>query len=369
MGQAMPVLLYITYASYLSLGVNQVIIKNYSKLESEGKTYAFIKFNLQYLIGISVITFCLSYLFLDAKYAKYAALISIGSLFRTFFMSYFRVVFRISILNKNNLIFSFLFLLFTFFFVESLHEYLFYWGCALFASLILYFFDARVYFLSIFKNIFILPEREQLIYNLKEGIKLALTGLITTLLLTSDRFIVNKLPMNLEIKGSYQLADYAGTAYYLFFTTVIFYYYPKLITKLRSDVNFRVIYLKYMKIACLCVPVILFVIYLIAKIVSNVLFPEYLNLDLFIALSILIKSGVILINCFSTYYIALDAEKKYIISILPLIGAYVLVGVGFIFIYQPDTIYIPITLGLLLIIDFLHKLYTFESSKKAYSGF
>lgn len=362
MGKAMPILLFITYGTYLSLGVNQVLLKNYSRVEAEGKSYDLVKVNFQYLTIVSFVSVMVSYIFINPSYAIYAAIISICTLFRSFFMSYFRVVLRMDVLNKNNLVFSLLFLLFTLFFVETLRDYLFFWACSLTISLIFYFLDSRKFFSRIFKNILVLPEKQQVIYNLSEGAKLAATGLVTTILLTSDRFIINNLSISLQMKGAYQLADYVGTAYYMFFTTIIFYYYPQLISRLRVDKIFRNTYLKYLKVCGTMIPVLLIIIYFLAKFVASRIFPEYVDLEVFVVTSVFIKSGVILVSSFSTYYIAINRENKYLFSTLPLLAAYLSAGIFYVYLHTYELIYIPLTLGVLLMSHFLYKTFTIENT-------
>jgi O-antigen/teichoic acid export membrane protein len=364
MGKAIPILLFITYATYLSLGVNQVLLKNYSRVDAEGKSYDLVKVNFQYLTVVSFVSVIVSYIFINPLYAIYAAIISICTLFRSFFMSYFRVISRMNVLNKNNLVFSLLFLLSTLFFVESLRDYLFFWACSLATSLIFYFLDSRSFFIKIFKNIFVLPKKQQLIFSLSEGAKLAATGLVTTILLTSDRFIVNNLSIELQMKGAYQLADYVGTAYYMFFTTIIFYYYPQLISRLRDDKIFRKTYLKYLKIAGTTVPVLLGIIYFLAKFVGPKVFPEYSSLEVFVVTSVFIKSGVILVSSFSTYYIAINRENKYLAGTLPLLAAYLSAGVFYVYLPSYKLIYVPLTLGILLMSHFLYKIFTIENTNE-----
>ena len=239
MGKAVPLLLYITYANYLALGVNQVVIKNYSLIVKEGNVVNFITINLQYILLVCLLNFIIAYLVIDETYFMVAALVSCAILLRGFFTSYFRVVYRIRILNKNNIIFSLILLIMVVFFVESWYDYMFWWAISIWICVGLYLVDGFNFFKKIFANIFKCPNISEIKYNLGEGAKLALMGAFTTVLLTADRFVLTHTDVSLAIKGSYQLADYAGMATYMVITTVIFYFYPKWIERLRNEEHFR----------------------------------------------------------------------------------------------------------------------------------
>ncbi|NRF39197.1 lipopolysaccharide biosynthesis protein [Pedobacter foliorum] len=360
MGKSIPILLFVTYSNYLSLGVNQVIVKNYSRYTDKDQIFGFIKVNLQYMILISFISFSFSYFLVDKNFFIVASLVSIGTLLRTFFTAYYRSIDKIWVLNKNELIFSILFLFFTFTLVHDLKDYFNYWWICLWICLLLYFLDDIRFFTKIFKEIFIFPRKELLIYNIKEGVKLAATGFVATILLTADRFVINRLNISLEAKGSYQLADYCGTAYYLIVTTVVFYFYPKIIAKLRTDINFRKTYLRYLKYAIASIPVILILVFFSIKLFSYLFFPEYNNLDYFSTLSVCLKSGVVLISSLSMYYIAIDREVYYLKSMLLPLGCYVLLGGFFIYLNSVNVFWVPAGFSLILFLEFLRKLIYFE---------
>lgn len=204
MGKAIPVLLYITYSSYLSLGVNQVIIKKYEEFCEKEKSLEFLNVNLQYHFLISIITIILAYIFIDVKFAFLTGLISAATILRSYFMAYFRVKNEIYRLNKNNLIFSILLLLSVFILVENWFDYLFYWAVSLWISVFIYLFDARKLLIVLLQKHIFSINLNQTTFILKQGIRLALLGLITTFLLTFDRIIISNTDLSLEAKGTYQ---------------------------------------------------------------------------------------------------------------------------------------------------------------------
>ncbi len=357
MGLALPILLYITYANYLALGVNQVVTKNLSRFSDESKMKNFITINLQYILLVSLINLMLAFLLLDVRYALFAGFVSIFTILRGFFSSYFRAIYRIRVLNKNNIIFSIFLLLTVLFFVEDLQSYLYYWSMGLGGALILFFLDDKSFFTKVLRNIFVLQPKHDIVFNLKEGLKLAVAGFITTILLTSDRLIINKMDIPIEIKGSYQLADYAGTAFYMFVTTIFFYFYPKWIQNIREDNMFRKIFIANIKKSMVLIPVILMIIFFASKVVAKVFFPEYQILENFVLLSVFIKTSVIYLSLLSMFYIGMDHEVKYIKSLKFLVLS---LGIIFIVIYYfmtIDFIWIPIILGSFIFVEVLRKLF------------
>src|SRR5690606_31035056 len=117
------------------------------------------------------------------------------------------------------------------------------------------------FFNNVFRHLKNIPSKEEVKFNFSEGIKLALTGVITTILLTCDRFVINHLKIPVELKGTFQLADYLGMAVYMVFTTVIFYFYSKWIQKIRDDKHFANKYLTYCGYSIFLSPIILLIIY------------------------------------------------------------------------------------------------------------
>lgn len=355
MGKSIATLLYITYANYLSLGLNQVIVKNYSRIGKD-KIKNFITINIQYLLLVSLLNFGLAYIFLGLEYFMVVAVVSSGTLIRSFFSSYFRAIFRIEILNKNSLLFSILLLVFVISFVNTWYEYMFYWAIAMWLSIVLYILDDKLFFIKIFKRLLYVPEKAQVLYNFYEGVKLATTGIIITILLTADRFVINKLDFSLSIKGSYQLAEYVSMAIYMIITTIIFYFYPKWIERIRNCNNFRKKYLKYLIISFFVAPFLLGIIYLVGILFSTLVFNEYIGLSNLVLFTSMLKLSVILLSSCSLFYIGLDKEFKYIKSMIPLIIISILLIILFLYFYNPPIYIIPLSFSLLIIVEFLRRI-------------
>ncbi len=366
MGLAMPIVLYITYANYLALGLNQVVIKNYSRIEGEEATREFILINFQHLVLICVLNFGLAYIFLDTRYFFFAACVSNGTLIRGFFSSYYRAVYRTHILNKNNLIFSIVLLVLAILFVHTWYLYMMCWAIAMWVAIILYLFDDLSFFLKIFRSFFHWPKKEQVLFNFSEGIKLAATGIIVTALLTADRFVINKQDIALPLKGSYQLADNTGMAIYMVLTSVIFYFFPKWIENMRKEMAFRKKFYITVKKSLFVLPILIGLIYTGAKLISYFLFKEFAGLDYMIVINSLVKVFIVLISLCSLYYIALDKEVQYIRSVIPLLFAYLVLVIIFIYFWHPAIYVIPLSFCALLLIECIRKMiYITKELKKA----
>jgi O-antigen/teichoic acid export membrane protein len=325
MGKAIPILLYITYSTYLSLGVNQVIIKNYDEFLENKMSFEFLSINLQYHIFISIVTVVLALIFIDFEFALFTGLISAATITRSYFMAYFRVINKISKLNKNNLIFTILLLCTVFNLVETWFDYLFYWAISLWIALIIYIFDARNMLKVIITTYILKFDLKQVKYVLNQGIRLAILGATTTFLLTFDRIIISYLDLSLEIKGTYQLADYFGKAVYMIGTTILFYYYPTLLELLRKDHNFRLKYFWYVKLAFLAIVPITLLFFIFVNILQIFFFKDYANLNWYVSYNLILKLIVLLSSLISAIYIALDQEYRFLLTYTPiLVGVIIL---------------------------------------------
>lgn len=316
-GKSVETLLFITYSSYLSLGVNQVIIKNFSKFPENNEKHQFLRINFQYILIASISCMPLAFVALNDGIWALAALISAASLLKSFFMAYFRVTDKIWILNKNNIVFSALLLVLSFLFVNTWQEYLCAWVISLWLSLIIYIYDARVVMKTIFISFFYQISISNLKWLFKEGANLSIVSVIITLYLTVDRLLFTNSSFSENIKGSYQLADYFGMALYMLLTTILFYYYPKLIAKLREDFKFRSNYISKLRLVLMGVIPLIFSVYFFIVLIQLSFFIDYPNLAVFVSLNVLIKSLVFVSSIIGLFYISLDLEKTYIKLCLP----------------------------------------------------
>ena len=356
MGKSIPIFLFITYSNFLVLGVNSALVKNYSRMKSKLDSLNFITINFQFIIFASFLTFILSYLLIETDYFLFTALISSGVLLKSFFTAYFSVKNRILILNKNNIIFSILFLLSTVLFVEDLYQYIISWSLCLWISNLLYFFDSRIFFATILKRICLIPSKINLIFNLTEGIKLAAFGIIITLLLSTDRFIIENLNIVNETKGSYQLADFISMGIFVLITTVSFYYYPAWIERIRNEKNFRELFFKRVKISFVFFPLLILVIYLAGGILINLFFAEYENLLKYVILTSILKILVSYLSIISIFFLSFNEEIVLIKSMIPLLVLYFLTILIF-YTYTINIIFVPLTLSFWLLIDLIRKVH------------
>jgi len=356
MGKSIPILLFITYSNFLVLGVNSALVKNYSRMKSRFESLNFITINFQFIIIACFLTFLLAYLFIDTKYFLFTALISAGVLVKSFFTAYFRVKNKILILNKNNIIFSILFLFSTLLFVKDWYGYIVSWSICLWIGNALYFFDSRVFFITILKRICLIPSKINLVFNLTEGIKLATFGAIITLLLSIDRFIIENLNIVNEIKGSYQLADFISMGIFVLITTVSFYYTPTWIEKIRNEKIFRELFFKRVKISFVFFPLLILVIYLAGVIFVNLFFAEYEDLLKYVILTSILKILVSYLSIVSIFFISFNEENVLIKSMVPLLVLYFLTILIF-YTYTINIIFIPLTLSFWLLIDLMRKVH------------
>ena len=329
LGHSITVLLYITYSNYLSLGLNQALMKNISKFSTELQIKEFITANLQYILLACCLNITICYFVINEPFMFFTILISCGVLLRGFFSSYFRSIYKIRVLNINNTLFSISLLGLVFLYVNTWYEYMVYWAISIWGCLLLYFVSDYIFFIQIVKGSFKKISIEQLKFNLSEGVKLAITGIITTFLLTTDRIVISHKDYPIEVKGTYQLADYFGTSFYMFVTTIFFYYYPKWIEKIRNDTSFRKKMMEYVKKTMYLPPLFALIFFLIAKLSVYLFFHDYNELEYMVIGSVLLKSFVIINSLFSIYFIGIDKENEYIKQTFPACVLFLCLGVSF----------------------------------------
>jgi O-antigen/teichoic acid export membrane protein len=364
MGKAIPVLLYITYSSYLSLGVNQVIIKNFSKLKKDSIKFNFLKINFQFILIVSILGFFGAYLFVTSGFFLFTGLICVATLIKSYYISYFRVCDKIWVLNKNNIVFSVALLLFTIFMVNSWLEYLMFWALSLWISLFLYLYDARNLLLKVMFSFFKPIKWKLLTDVLSDGLKLAFLGGVTTVFLTLDRLLISNFNIDLSLKGTYQLADYVGMAIYMVITTVLFYYYPILIKKLRESLSFRNYFITKINIFFFFIFPFSAFMGLLVWCVQNFVFQDYIDLPTYVFLNVIIKLLILAGTSYSVIYISMDQETSFIKSSLPaFIMAVILIIISF-FTMHISLLFIVISVVCLILLDFVYKSFLIRAAFK-----
>ncbi len=325
MGKSIPIFLFLTYSAYLTLGINQVMIKNYKKLQSNKEEQDFLIINLQYHLLAGAIAITLSYILLSNEYWLFVGFLSAFTILRSYFMTYFRVIDRIHVLNKNNIIFSLLFLIGVLVFVENLYQYVLIWAISMAIGIICYFIDAYKMLNTIRKR-FLTLNFDLLKKLIVEGVKLIGIGIITTILLTFDRLILNELDLQKDILGNYQVADFFGKAFYMIATTVLFYYYPKMIYRLQNEHAYRVIFFKKVILVNIILVVFPVCSFFFIELIQLHFFTNYDLLSHFTLFNVLIKSLVFSSSLFSLIFISVNKEVSYLRNYVPLLaivaGAY-----------------------------------------------
>lgn len=349
LGMALPILLYITYANYLALGLNQVVTKNFSRIEA-GKRVDFITINLQYLLLSSILNILLAVCVIGYNYGLIGACISILIILRGFFSAYFRAIEKISVLNINNIIFSSFLFISVLAMVDSLSIYLNIWAGLLLLAVFLFFLFDYKFFTKVFLNLTSIPSKESVKFNLYEGMKLAITGGISTILLTCDRFIINQIDIPIETKGSVQLADYVGMAVYMIATTIIFYFYPSWVKRIREDYSFCNLYLKYCTYIVLSTPILIIVVFFLGKILIPVFFSEYPDLLYTVCAIVFSKMAVIALGFISLFYIGKDEEKTYMRKLIIPLFVIIIIGCVIVYFKSFPFIIVPLINGVIIFI-------------------
>ena len=326
MGKSISSMLYITYSSYLAFGMNSLIVKNYSRVSDDSSRLNFLTLNLQYFSVVCILNIGLCYLVLGQYYFIQVALISNINLFRSFYMAYYRVVNRVSMLNVNNIVFSVFLLIGVLFFTSSWKEYLVVWLLASFLCMIIYIFADFVVSSKLAKNIFSKPDLEFFLKNMKEGLKLAVVGVISTVFTTGDRFFINKLDLDLELKGTYQFADNIGMVIYVGLSSVVFYYTPTWIERVRNDERFVRILNRYSNIGLLLLAPLSICSYFISKLIRIQWYPEFVGLEFFVFFVVILKLLVIINGFHSLIFMGKDKESDYIRIMMIPIAVIILIG-------------------------------------------
>ena len=352
MGKSITSLLYITYSAYLSLGLNTVIVKNFKTLKNKNEQINFLTINFQLLTLLSCLNFFITYYIFSKEIFFLISIISIGTLFRSFFSSYFRVIDKTYVLNINNILLSLLLIFATLLCVNNWNDYLYVWALVILTNLLSYFlFDLKTFSL-VLKKSFSLPKKSIIIINTQEGLRLSLLAVLSTIYLSADRFIINNMDISNDLKGSYQLADNFSTAIFIGVSALIFYFTPNWINNIKNDFSYSNNLFKIANFSFFIVPVLSFITFLIGYIVELYWFTEYVSLSNFVFISTFLKLLILVSGIESLIFIALDKEIKYFKINIPSLFLVVLTSIYFNF-YETDQnkiLLVPVILSLIIVI-------------------
>ena len=352
MGKSITSLLYITYSAYLSLGLNSVIVKNFKILKNKNEQINFLTINFQLLTLLSCLNFFITYYIFSIEFFFLISIISIGTLFRSFFSSYFRVIDKTYVLNINNILLSLLLIFATLLFVNNWNDYLYVWALVILTNLLSYFlFDLKTFSL-VLKKSFSIPKKSIIIINTQEGLRLSLLAVLSTIYLSADRLIINNMDISNDLKGSNQLADNFSTAIFIGVSALIFYFTPNWINNIKNDFSYSNNLFKIANFSFFIVPVLSFITFLIGYIVELYWFTEYVSLSNFVFISTFLKLLILFSGIESLIFIALDKEIKYFKINIPSLFLVVLTFIYFNF-YETDQnkiLLVPVILSLIIVI-------------------
>ncbi len=351
MGESISSLLYITYSTYLSLGLNTLIVKNFKKLKKEARI-SFLTINFQLLIILSSLNFIITYFIFSKDVFLLISVISIGNLFRSFFSAYFRVVDKTYVLNINNILLSVLLILLTFIYVNNWNDYLLVWCVITFITVLAYAVFELKLFLRIFKNLFKYPLNSVIRENVSEGLKLSLLAGLSTIYLSADRFIINNMYLSNSLKGTYQFADNFSTAVFIGASALIFFYTPDWIDKVRNNNSYAKNLFKIVNLSLIAIPFISLLAFFGAFVLENSWFTDFVSLSEFVFFTTLLKLLILISGLQSLIFIALNMEIRYLkINFITLsLLAFTLIYFIYFDFNNKEISTIPVILSLIIII-------------------
>ena len=232
-GNSTSAFLTITYSSFIVLGVNQVLVKWYSKSNDDIFKVFLIKYSIIYNIIFAGFAFFLIHFFIGNRYGLSISIICSFRLIIECIVTIFRVKNRIFYINYIYLIVAFSFLFLYKLFVSDMHSFFNVWAISIFAGLIFSIILAlychqKVIKLTLieFKHYFLTNNSELF----RDGVKLTVISIISTIILSIDRvFFVNWLKIEKIKLGNIQLADNIANVISLGFGSILFILTPKLI--------------------------------------------------------------------------------------------------------------------------------------------
>lgn len=357
MGLSIPSLLYITYSSYLSLGLNQLTIKKYATLSNINDKKLFLAFNFQFLVIIGILNFFLAYITLDKDFFLMGAIISLLNLLKSFFIAYYRVIDRIKVVNYNNLLLSLLLLIGVVFYTEKWEHYMLVWSISMFVVTIFFFIPDLFFLKQVLQKV--LEKPNVLIYksNIIDGSKLAIMGIISTIVLTADRFIINKSQASLDVLGSYQFSDNISTALYIGISSIVFYKTPEWIDLIRKKQSFIKLIYKNIYLSFIFLIPILFILFFTIKFFKETFYNEYLDLEYYVTVSLFLKTLMLFIGVTGIVNIGLNKENSYIRSMsIPLILVILVIILFTYFFKLKFIIIIPVLIITILMISLFFRL-------------
>ena len=313
-----PLLLYITYSGFFSLGGPSVYLKEKSKGEFSNRG----KVLLNVLLAAIFTTLC--YFIIFGWSYIFVPFISMAVFVRSYLIANFRIKDKIFVINIACISSALSTLLLVILLVNNVDEYI--------MSVFLGHVIAIIIYLNFDKSVlqrFIVTIKDKIDINdwhsfLKLGLKLNIVAFLTLFLMSTDRLIVLNLGLNSDAIGTFQLSDMIAGLFYLLITNVMFFFYPSWIRRIQRDSVFRN---KYLKISCV-LPFLLISLFPIAYFAScfifPYLFPEFVDLSFYLMISMLMKTCVIGFSIQNVVYISNNSEGELIKRYVSMLVFYLL---------------------------------------------
>lgn len=350
-GELSIYLILISYSSFAVLGINASYVKSYSVSDNVDEKKMLTVFNFSYNLLVGVFLSFFIYMLIDGESVLFLCVICSLNLIRGSIQSILRAELRVYQLSLFNLLFSIAYLFLYYLGVHStkiyeVEQFLIYWSWALLISVFFGFiFVAKVvmssdsYSLSFIKNNF-LP-------LIKGSILLFIINFGNTVILTSDRFLLNLFSIPTGYIGKYQFADNLSAMFYLGTSAILYLFVPVYLKNISNgSISAEKFTHKFLKFAVfLLVPLLSFAV--ISYAVIEYIFPEYTeSFPIFLNL-LLVKYFCLLLFIPITIYTALNFERAlvsfYIFSIAAMLILQILIILVFKDIFSDFLNFLPFT--------------------------
>ena len=272
-------LVLISYSAFAVFGINASYVKHFSINNADEYRDKLTVFNFWYNFVLGLSVFFLIIMLIPKEGALSLAVICYLNLIRGSIQSICRAELKVWRLNIFNAVFS----------LSYLAAY--YWGVvrvgSFDSSVFLYYWALSLVFSMMFGLSLIVPKLIKLsnysvtflsanFYMLfKNAIALFVINFGNTILLSSDRFLLNALSAPLEVVGNYQFADNIASIFYLGSNSLLFLLAPVFMRKLsEGSISVEQFKHKFLRIWLLwLLPLIIFIF--IAFIVVKFIFTNF----------------------------------------------------------------------------------------------
>lgn len=314
-GGASNAFLTITYSGFLLFGINQVIVKWYSRSIDPNLNNFLIRYTFAYTVSLCLLIFVLIFFSSSYRIQLFVASIACFKIIIECFVTVFRVRGKVLLINTIYLSAALSFLLLFLFYVKDIHDFFASWALSSFFGMIyaagLYLLNEKSshlkmkYFVTFFKrNIFLL---------IRDGWKFTVIAVLSTLFITVDRiFAIYVYEMPKELLGNIQISDNISNMLSLGLTSVLFVVTPNFIAKVyNKTLASSTFYKQGLRLLVLLLFVII-VFYYPGVLVVKMILPKYAYLDYLLAIYILMKAINVFLFVPNILAVAASRESTYI---------------------------------------------------------